>query len=734
MKKIYLIVLVVMQAFYAFAQSRPDIGDGTESSPYQISTIEHLKWLSEGDEDSATNVNRLFAYYELMNDIDASETSTWNEGKGFTPIGNLFLPFGGVFEGNGFSINDVFINRPTNPDSSNAESDLERNEGVLVGFFSLIGGGTVTNLNLVDVDIQGFENVGGLAGGSFNGMITNVSVSGIVRGEYFVGGALGASAGDLLDSYSTVDVTGHEYVGGLAGRNGMNIRNCFATGSVTGENYVGGLAGENLFEVVDALILRGNISECYATGTVLSDSINVGGLLGFNTGMIESSYWDVETTGQRESFGSGEDFGLFTSEFANADNFEGWNFQEDWVIALKSIIDANPRPYLISQIETKELVFSVNDELGGSVDLSSGLYVLGEVIEVEADTEENYYFKEWRINGAYYSAENPLEYEVLENAMIEAVFKLDTFEISTEANIGGKIMPSNPVLEYGDDQVFQFVPQEGYYIEDVVVDGESYGSIQRFTFVNVDADGDIEVTFRPFSRELNTIETVGSVGGTIMPSNPTVEYGDTLEIRFVPEDGYIVSNVVLDGDSLGAISSYMFLDVESSQKLQVEFSKVQLTVDVNQNEGGDVEVSETSFEYGGDVEFILKPNSSYSIRSVSINGMSIVNDLKMEENGSFSYELSDVTDNLSLSVIFEKALGLSDINEVNAYPNPVSTVLTISNLSPNQNIEILNVLGKVVMFGDSGNGGDVKVDVKNLKSGTYILRVDGKKAIKVLKQ
>jgi len=50
----------------------------------------------------------LYGNYYLTGDIDASATSSWNDGEGFDPIGT----FVGTFDGCGYTISDLTINRP----------------------------------------------------------------------------------------------------------------------------------------------------------------------------------------------------------------------------------------------------------------------------------------------------------------------------------------------------------------------------------------------------------------------------------------------------------------------------------------------------------------------------------------------------------------------------------------------------------------------------------------------
>lgn len=52
-------------------------GDGSSGDPYLISNVSHLQDM----------FNDLDAHYEIINDIDASNTSQWNNSKGFKPVG-----------------------------------------------------------------------------------------------------------------------------------------------------------------------------------------------------------------------------------------------------------------------------------------------------------------------------------------------------------------------------------------------------------------------------------------------------------------------------------------------------------------------------------------------------------------------------------------------------------------------------------------------------------------------
>ncbi len=87
----------------------------------------------------------LSANYALSYDIDASMTKNWDKGKGFLPLGKETRSFSGNFDGNEYSVSNLFIYR--------AE---EENVG-LFGFSS----GSVFHPNIIkDVKINNFNVTG----------------------------------------------------------------------------------------------------------------------------------------------------------------------------------------------------------------------------------------------------------------------------------------------------------------------------------------------------------------------------------------------------------------------------------------------------------------------------------------------------------------------------------------------------------------------------------------------
>jgi len=292
------LVLSFSSTALAIDMTQPS-GSGTSADPYRISNLAELSWLSQQPSEWEE-------HYVQVSDIDASQTRHWDDSddngdgdlyndtndtdsngnnEGFSPIGGLNeeSQFTGSFDGQGHVIKNLYINR--------------KNEYQV----SLIGatgpGAEISNLGMVNVDVVGGTDVGGLIGGNYGGTVLNSYATGSVSG---------------LDEYS-------DNVGGLLGGNDSegSVSNSYATASVSGDaDYVGGLVGTN----------NGLVSNSYATGKVSGD-YSVGGLVGDeNGGKVNNSFWNTETSGQDDSAGG---TGLTTSEMQDISIFDdaGWDIE-----------------------------------------------------------------------------------------------------------------------------------------------------------------------------------------------------------------------------------------------------------------------------------------------------------------------------------------------------------------------------------------------------------------------
>ncbi|MEM3385956.1 MAG: stalk domain-containing protein [Nitrososphaeria archaeon] len=136
----------------------------------------------------------------------------------------------------------------------------------------------------------------------------------------------------------------------------------------------------------------------------------------------------------------------------------------------------------------------------------------------------------------------------------------------------GLILPSGifKVSPYSSI-TFTIIPKEFYNIKDVKVDGESVGSVKSYTFDNINLDHSLEVIFEPYAFSINAYS---SLGGNILPNgNIKAEFNETKTFKIVPNKGYVIKDVSVDGHSIGTVSSYTFEKITSNHTIYAEFEK-----------------------------------------------------------------------------------------------------------------------------------------------------------------
>lgn len=279
--------------------TRPEPGAGNPMGKVQITTLHELYLMTTSP----------YSHYILMNDIDASETETWNDGLGWMPVGTGLENFVGSFDGNGYTISNLHINRP---------------DEAHIGLFGITGSSAIIkNVVLEDVHILGLD---------------------------YTAGIVGDNSGKILDCHVTGTISGGHCTGGIAGENNLEVRRSSFVGAITGraEPNVGGLVGDNISE--DSLIEdsyfqgsisnppvpgpgncggitnnnNGNIIRCYAVPLIVS-SEPLGGVVAINTGTVTASYWDTEYSGISIS-ADGE--GKTTTQMYDISTYDGWDFGE----------------------------------------------------------------------------------------------------------------------------------------------------------------------------------------------------------------------------------------------------------------------------------------------------------------------------------------------------------------------------------------------------------------------
>lgn len=127
-----------------------------------------------------------------------------------------------------------------------------------------------------------------------------------------------------------------------------------------------------------------------------------------------------------------------------------------------------------------------------------GLLNAGDEAVMQATPVPGFFFKEWQVNGEAVSASNPYRFSVTGDVTVTAIFteSMD-YEIVAYAGANGSITPSGTItVAGGSDQAFTITPDNGYVVDQVLVDGTSVGAVTSYAFKNVTNNHTIKATFK----------------------------------------------------------------------------------------------------------------------------------------------------------------------------------------------------------------------------------------------
>jgi hypothetical protein len=261
-------------------------GIGTSDEPFLVSNLTQL--------DAVRNFK---SYYFLQTaDIDASTTTGWDGGAGWTPVATVSPFFTGNYNGGFYKITGLYINRAANFQS----------------LFGYTSGAAISNLALINANITGSQTISGIAAYPNSTTITNCSFTGsVLANTGYAGGISGNVLTNSVISECFVNATirATTYAGGITGRvaSASQIRNCYAMGTVSrisGTSTIfGGISGYNN----DAKILKN-----YSTAAIIYEgSTNPAnrGIVGTVTGTtnyeMADNFFDSQVTGQTTTAGVG---------------------------------------------------------------------------------------------------------------------------------------------------------------------------------------------------------------------------------------------------------------------------------------------------------------------------------------------------------------------------------------------------------------------------------------------
>lgn len=279
-------------------------GTGTQADPYKISNPADLNDLADiiqtqPDAYCIQTQNIVLDDPEILSEAGFAGKYIYNytaatepneKMSNFQLIGTLTNPFKGVYDGNNYTITNLYF-RQWEVRTGNYYLNQ-------TGLFGYTEDAEIKNLHIKDSFFFGANNVGSIAGYANNTTIIDCSSNAVIESQGSRGGGLVGrqNGGEIKRSFFDGEI--------------KPVTNVQPDGTVyvTSVNIIGGITGsvEN----------NGKIEECYSTGVIaVGDAMGVGGIAGdLDNGSISNCYVVCNIEG---GLGTGGIAGEFLSLFGN---------------------------------------------------------------------------------------------------------------------------------------------------------------------------------------------------------------------------------------------------------------------------------------------------------------------------------------------------------------------------------------------------------------------------------
>ena len=324
-------------------------------------------------------------------------------------------------------------------------------------------------------------------------------------------------------------------------------------------------------------------------------------------------------------------------------------------------------------------VLETSSNPGGSVEPSGKTaHALGDKVMVVITPDEGKVIDDVKLDGRSLGSINIVDVVMDSDHVIEVAFR-DSVEGDVTVTIDvdvkvetvgadyGRIVPSGKVIvPYGGSITVDIELNSGYELESIAVDGKSWEPADRFTISDITDSIGIDIVLIHFSGE--HVVTITSEGhGKVTPSGTvTVGHGQDLVMTFLPDSGYRLSVLEIDGKSVGTgFGTYTLKDIKSDHAVRAVFSSIPSPGP------GPTPVA-------GDFEAIVDRITGTKVENGSIIGMNEAVEAQVKDG--IPFELGNMIPGVHQT---------ADMTLKNERNEQISVVLKLTSLSGNQGFEEL---------------------------------------------
>ena len=231
----------------------------------------------------------------------------------------------------------------------------------------------------------------------------------------------------------------------------------------------------------------------------------------------------------------------------------------------------------------KEFTITAVAHGGGTIDPSGAVKVEeGKDQVFTIQPYEGFEVKEVFVNGESVGAVTEYKFEAVRaDASIEVFFAEKEAVQADKTKLNESIAAAEELLKHAED----YVPEDVQNLMEVLDAAKAVAADPAVTQETVDAAQnalDAAMNIAPIQKEFAIMAAAGE-GGSITPCGTVkVERGMSQTFAIQPKEGYVISDVLVNGQSVGAVVEYTFCDVNADANITALFQKAAVSTDKSQ--------------------------------------------------------------------------------------------------------------------------------------------------------
>ncbi|WP_338397020.1 BspA family leucine-rich repeat surface protein [Persicobacter psychrovividus] len=193
----------------------------------------------------------------------------------------------------------------------------------------------------------------------------------------------------------------------------------------------------------------------------------------------------------------------------------------------------------------------------------------------ELSLEDGYSVDYWTVDGESVKV-NSLVYtlrDIKSEHQVSALLTRKAYEVTASVNEGATISPETVSVFHGENQTFTLEIEAGYQLKHWMVNDMIQTETSN-TFVLKDVQENnlhVEAVVEPVVYTLTVVQVEN---GSISPETTTVSYGEDQTFTISTDKYHLIEDVLVDGESVGAVETYTFEAVEADHEITAIFTRI----------------------------------------------------------------------------------------------------------------------------------------------------------------